>query len=232
VIDPLYDEKGLEYFDLIRDEVICLIPAGTRRLLDVGCGAGATARAAKEKLGIEEIWGIESVEQAAAKARERLDRVIVGDAESIQVPAPDGYFDVLLCADFLEHTRDPWQTLEKLARWLAPQGALIVSLPNLRHLRPLVHIVLDRFEYEESGILDRTHLRFFTRSSMRSLIEGAGFTIERETSNRSRSLRYDAAVALTLGLLKPFTVYQYLFLARRAPRPVPARLQPTPKDGT
>jgi 2-polyprenyl-3-methyl-5-hydroxy-6-metoxy-1,4-benzoquinol methylase len=211
------DTKPLHYFDQVREDVLALVPVGTRRLLDVGCAAGATAAVAKERFAIPEVWGIEGDPEAAGRAALRLDRVLEGDVETLDVPAPPGHFDCILCADILEHTRDPWTLLRGLRPLLAPRGALIVSLPNLRHVRPLALLLLDRFEYEAEGILDRTHLRFFTPRTMRALLEGAGFSIERVSANYSRSWRHDAAVFLTLGLLRPFMAYQILFVARRTP---------------
>jgi len=218
----LYADKPAGYFDLVREDVLALIPRGTRRLLDVGCGTGATARAAKDRLEIAEAWGIEGTERASQVAGPRLDRVLSGDVETCTVPAPDGYFDCILCADILEHTRDPWAVLRELRRLLDPKGVLVVSLPNLRHLRPLWSLVADRFEYEESGILDRSHLRFFTLHTMREMLAETGYEILRRSENRSRNRLYDALVVCSLGLLKPFTVYQYLFVAR------PVRSSPGP----
>jgi 2-polyprenyl-3-methyl-5-hydroxy-6-metoxy-1,4-benzoquinol methylase len=211
----LYQDKPVEYFDLVREDVLALVPAGTRRLLDIGCGTGATARAAKERGAIAEVWGIESAGDAADLAARRLDRVLGGDLEALDVPIPAGYFDCIVCADVLEHLRDPWTSLGRIRELLAADGTLVISLPNVRHLRPLFKIVFDRFEYEESGILDKSHLRFFTPHTMRQLLEQAGFEITRRAQNRSRSPLYDTVVALSLGLLAPFTVYQYLFAARR-----------------
>ena len=129
----------------------------------------------------------------------------------------DGYFDCIVCADVLEHTRDPWEVLRKLRRVLDPKGVLIVSLPNLRHFKPLYVLLMNRFEYEASGILDRTHLRFFTLHTMRQMLRESGYEILRRSENRSRGGMYDVLVLFSLGALKPFTVYQYLFVARGAP---------------
>lgn len=215
----LYANKPAGYFDLLRDDILALIPPGTRRLLDVGCGTGATARAAKDRLEISETWGIEWNEDAARIARSRLDRVLGEDVEACAIPVPDGYFDCIVCADVLEHTRDPWSVLSGLRRLLDPEGFLVVSLPNLRHMKPLYHILMNQFEYEESGILDRSHLRFFTLHTMRKMLTDSGFEILRRSENRSRGGMYDPLVVCSFGALKPFTVYQYLFVARRAPAP-------------
>ena len=166
----LYSEKPAGYFDLVREDILALVPLGTRRLLDIGCGTGATARAAKDRVKIAEVWGIEWTEEASQVARSRLDRVLCEDVETCSVPVPDGYFDCIVCADVLEHTRDPWEVLRGLRRLLDPKGVLIVSLPNLRHFKPLYFLLTNQFEYEASGILDRSHLRFFTLHTMRKML--------------------------------------------------------------
>ena len=213
------DKPATGYFDLVREDILALVPPGTRRLLDVGCGAGATARAAKDRLRIAEVWGVEWNEDAARLAGSRLDRVLCEDIEECSVPAPDGHFDCIVCADVLEHTRDPWEVLRRLRRLLDPKGVLIVSLPNLRHFKPLYFLLTNRFEYEASGILDRSHLRFFTLHTMRKMLLESGYEILRRSENRSRGGMYDVLVLCSLGVLKPFTVYQYLFVARGVPSP-------------
>jgi len=106
-------------------------------------------------------------------------------------------FDVVVCADVLEHLEDPAGVLARVRRWLSPGGALFVSLPNVANVAVRLSLLAGRFEYAEAGILDRTHLRFFTRRSARRLVEGAGFRI--------RSLRATPIPAeLAIPLLRRF----------------------------
>ncbi len=88
-------------------------------------------------------------------------------------------FDVVVCADVLEHLEDPAAVLARVRRWLSPGGVLFVSLPNVANVAVRFALLAGRFEYAEAGILDRTHLRFFTRRSARRLVEGTGFRIRR-----------------------------------------------------
>ena len=210
-----YAEKSDVYYEDPRPEMVRLIPASTKRLLDVGCGNGLFSWNLKKKIGIEEVVGIEYFEDAAAKAVERLDKVLAGDVELMNLDFEENYFDCIICADILEHLKNPWSVLNNLVGFLSPNGRMIISLPNLRHIVPVLKIIFDRFDYEESGVLDKTHLRFFTLSSMKKMFNEAGLTIERIESNRSVSLKFRIANILSLGAFKPFTVYQYIFVLRK-----------------
>jgi 2-polyprenyl-3-methyl-5-hydroxy-6-metoxy-1,4-benzoquinol methylase len=211
---PMYTTKPSSYFSHVRQDVLALIPPGSRRLLDVGCGAGATAAAARRDLGVE-AWGIESIEAAAATATTTLDRVIVGDVETTAIPCADGYFDCILCADVLEHLRDPWSTLRSLQRVLQPAGAIVLSLPNVRQLVPILRIIFDRFEYETEGVCDRTHLRFFTLHTIRQMLQETGYRVEHLVAKRRKGWKWKSLQVATLGLVRPFTIDQYLVVARK-----------------
>jgi 2-polyprenyl-3-methyl-5-hydroxy-6-metoxy-1,4-benzoquinol methylase len=213
--DPLYGEKREFYYGVTRHDLIPLIPDGTKRMLDVGCSNGDTGAAAKKAKGIHEIVGIELFPQAAQAARQKLDRVLEGDIESLDLEFPEGYFDCILCADVLEHTRNPWAVLDKLRPLLHPDGVLIASIPNIRHFKPLVTIIADRFEYEEWGLLDKTHLRFFTLHTIRKMFEGCRFRIVKIERNYSITWIYKVVRVLSLGLLSPFTVFQFFVIVRR-----------------
>lgn len=203
------------YYSLVRQDVIELIPPGTSRLLDVGCGEGATAEAAKRRLNISEVWGIEQVEAVAAVARGRLDGVVRGDVETLSFQWPEGYFDCILCADVLEHLRDPWTVLKRLHGILGSQGVIIASLPNARHVIPLFQIIWDRLEYTSSGILDQTHLRFFTLHTMKKMFVQTGYEITGMVPRYSYGWKLRLFNFATLGRLKPFTIYQYLLVAKK-----------------
>ncbi|MCX7930654.1 MAG: class I SAM-dependent methyltransferase [Chlorobi bacterium] len=203
-----------DYYHLVRYDVVEYVPNYIRRLLDVGCGAGCTADYLKRVRGIETVIGIEYVPHAAAEAAQRLDCVHTGDIEQIELPYPDGYFDCILCADVLEHLRDPWNVLRRLRRLLTPDGVLIASIPNIRHVRVLAKIVFNRFEYEDSGILDQTHLRFFTRHTIEQLFTTTGYDVRFVGANRSRSWKFTLLNAVTFGLARPFSIVQYIVKAR------------------
>lgn len=148
------------------------------RVLDVGCGF-ATTSARIQKLG-NEVTGIESSAEACEVARTRLARVIEADLMSAQ---PGGPYDVLIFADVLEHLPWPVGVLERYLQALAPGGSVIISLPNVGLWSVRFAHLFGQWNYEETGVLDRTHLRFFTRRTARWLIEQAGLRIVQTTYN-------------------------------------------------
>lgn len=213
--NPMYDEKQGAYYAVDRKELIDLIPEGIERLLDVGCADGTTGQNARQRKKIREVVGIEFHPPAAQAARQQLDMVLQGDIESIDLPFPANHFDCILCADVLEHLKDPWAVLRKLHPLLRPDGILIASIPNFRHLHPLLKIIFNRFEYMESGILDKTHLRIFTLHTIRRLFEAEGFRITAIGRIYSSKPPFRLARIVSLGLLAPFTVYQFLITTRK-----------------
>jgi 2-polyprenyl-3-methyl-5-hydroxy-6-metoxy-1,4-benzoquinol methylase len=213
--DKLYTEKKNSYYGFVRLNIIDLIPKSTKHLLDVGCGTGDTGIAAKQQLGLQEVVGIEFYEAAALVAQTKLDRVIVGDIESLKLDFPQGYFDCVVCADVLEHTKDPWHVLRTLRQLLQDEGVLIASIPNIRHIVPMLQIITDRFEYEESGILDKTHLRFFTLHTIRQMFNETGYLIQQVNTNRSIGWKFKLMNLFSLGLMRQFSIYQFIVVAKK-----------------
>lgn len=164
------------YYQCTRPEVVARVQPAGRRILDVGCAAGAMG-ATMLSAGAAEVAGIEVHPPAAGVARSRLSAVYGYDLDAMpELPYPERYFDVITAADVLEHVRDPVAVLRHLRRWLSDSGRLVCSIPNVRHHSVLLPLLLHgRWDYADAGILDRTHLRFFTVDSMRRLLADAGF---------------------------------------------------------
>lgn len=158
-----------------------MIERAPRRVLDVGCFCGGTGRFLKQRYPGCEVVGVEMLEKAAELAAPAYDRVIVGTLEQLsfeEAGLPPHTFDVVVAADVLEHLFNPWQALTRLRGLLAPGGALYVSLPNVRNLKLLSELGRGRFEYAGAGILDVTHVRFFTRQSAVAMLEQTGYVVE------------------------------------------------------
>lgn len=169
-----------KYYVHVRSELFSFVPKETRRLLDVGCAEGTFGAGIMQARPGIEAWGVEPVQAAAARAQERLTRVICGPAENAIEQLPDGHFDCITFNDVLEHMVDPWSMLRGIQRKLAPDGVIVASIPNLRHFPVIQSLLVGAdFRYVQEGILDRTHLRFFTRMSMRRLFEESGLSVLR-----------------------------------------------------
>ncbi|HLC40447.1 MAG TPA: glycosyltransferase, partial [Methylomirabilota bacterium] len=213
------------YFEFARPEVAALVPQDARRILDVGCGSGALGAALKQRDGVE-VVGIESNPEAAELGQARLDRVIVADLDSVaEIPVPLQHFDCIVCADVLEHLLDPERVLSVLLRYLKPDGTLVMSIPNIRNEEILVDLLVNgRWRYQPAGILDATHLRFFTLQEIQELLGRLGLQaegIQASVSKPSPALATLASTVERLGgdrgrFLQESRVIQYIFRARRS----------------
>ena len=142
---------------------------GTKRVLDVGCATGYLAQALTER-GCT-VSGVEFDEKAAEEARPHLDRLVIGDIEELDLAEAfgDDRFDVIVFGDVLEHLRDPVPVLRSARKLLADRGSVVASIPNIAHGSVRLALMAGRFDYQALGLLDSTHVRFFTRSSIEDL---------------------------------------------------------------
>ncbi|HET7541378.1 MAG TPA: class I SAM-dependent methyltransferase [Polyangiaceae bacterium] len=208
-----YQEKASAYFGAARSEVLPLLASTSDRVLEIGCGAGRTLELLKRSGRCRTSYGVELVPAVAEEARSRVDHVFVGSIEDLALPLDPGSMNAILCLDVLEHMVDPWSAVAKLTALLAPGGVLVASIPNVQNYRVILPLLLGRWEYTAEGLLDRTHLRFFTRASAIELLECSGLIVERVnvTGIFGRTLR---ALNL-LPVLRPFLGFQYLLCARK-----------------
>jgi pentatricopeptide repeat protein len=222
-----HDPKTAEaYYEHPRRELLPAIPLAARRVLDVGCGAGALGRVLKEERNVEEVCGVEFIEEAYQRARTVLDRVLHGNIEEMTLPWEDEYFDCIVCADVLEHLVNPSAVMAKLSRVLAPRGVIVISVPNIRFHEVIHMLSHGAWTYYEQGIMDATHLRFFTRTDLRTMIENGGMEAVEIIPLNQRPpsflpLKDDGS--LTLGLVtmdhvdedaySEFRTYQWLGIA-------------------
>ena len=170
---------NLSYYSHPREEMLEFIPKKARKLLDIGCGAGFFGGRVKEHLSGEvEVWGIEPIKFAANEAAKNLDHVFCGTIEETLESIPDNNFDCIIFNDVLEHLTDPEIVLQKIAKKLAPEGVIVASIPNVRYILVLIDLILYRdWKYQDWGVLDKTHLRFFTEKSIARLFDSAGYKI-------------------------------------------------------
>lgn len=172
------DKAANVYPHAARKEMQRFVPETAARLLDVGCNTGGFGVGLKEARTME-IWGVEANETAARQAEQVLDKVVIGNFGP-ELGLPAAHFDVVVFNDVLEHMVDPWGALRYGSELLAPDGTVVVSLPNMLHIENLLHLLRERdFHYEETGTRDRTHLRFFTKKSASRMFDECGYTVLR-----------------------------------------------------
>lgn len=185
-----YDNKPDNYFNNSRHEMLDFLPENTKTLLDVGCGEGAFASFIKEKHQTE-TWGIELMKEEGEKAKKLLDKVFIGEVENFIDELPDEYFDAIYFNDVLEHLVDPYMVLEKIKSKLSKDGVIISSIPNMRYHSALKNLVLNKdWEYQDHGIMDKTHLRFFTGKSIANMYTRLGYKIlTHKGINKTKSIK-------------------------------------------
>jgi 2-polyprenyl-3-methyl-5-hydroxy-6-metoxy-1,4-benzoquinol methylase len=217
-----------DYYQAPRPEVAELVGAPGKRVLEIGCAAGAMGASLLAR-GASEVVGVERHPAAVKLARTRLTAVYRLDLDDFpQLPYPNGYFDCITFSDVLEHLVEPEALLAHLMRYLAPDGTVVISLPNVRHESVALSLLVGgEWEYQDLGILDRTHLRFFTRNGLMAWLERAGLELDRPMnavcSMASEKVARAAELVAALGgdaekWKLEATVIQYLVAARRRDR--------------
>jgi methionine biosynthesis protein MetW len=169
--------KPAVYFQQSRSEMLKYVPVGVKKVLELGCANGNFSELVKIKLGAE-CWGVEINKEAAQAAMKKLDRVINADVNECLADIPDKYFDCIICNDFLEHLVDPYSLLIRLKDKLTDDGVVVASFPNIRYWRNLFELVVyGDWDYQDYGILDKTHLRFFTYKSLMKMFPQLGYEL-------------------------------------------------------
>ena len=159
-----------------RNHIFVGLAAQGSRILELGCADGFISEHLVER-GCT-VTGVEADVQAAEYAKKWCERVIVCDLNRPGWLSTVGRdFDTVLCGDVLEHLANPWSTLREISQVLTPKGRVIISLPNIANLRMRLNLLMGRFDYQTGGILDITHLRFFTLKTARALVEESGYRI-------------------------------------------------------
>lgn len=214
-----YSNKDPDYFSTARIEIAPLLPRFASRVLEIGCGSGQTLEWLRREGRCGHSVGIELTEFAAKEAETRVDEVFCLDIELESPPPSMGRFDLVLMLDVIEHLRDPWAALRRVVSDLAEPNALfIVSVPNAQNYTLVLPLLRGRFEYTERGVLDRTHLRFFTKSSTEDLLRSAGLQTQGWIgTSLSRDLKSGKLNYFTLGAFENFLVCQNIFSAVRSP---------------
>lgn len=212
-----YDSKSEAYFSRARHDILPLLPTFSERVLELGCGNGATLYWLKEAQRVKFTHGLELFEPMANEAEHWLDEVTLGNAEQLLPTFSSSQYDLILCLDVLEHLVDPWQVVDECARLLRPGGTIIASIPNMRTAVVLWKLLVKgEFDYANEGIMDRTHLRWFTRKTAVALMQRPGLHIQAclptPLASGSKSAWFNR---LSLGVFRDFVSIQYLVSATK-----------------
>lgn len=167
------------YHDIPREDVAPFIPAAARSALDVGCSGGGFGRTLRRVLGAQaHIIGVEAVPTRAAEARvgHGYDEVVEGYFPDA-LAGRDDMFDAVFFNDVLEHVLEPGALLEEVRLRLNPTGVVVAAIPSIQYAPVVRALLAGRWDYADSGTLDRTHVRFFTRATMMELFERSGYDI-------------------------------------------------------
>jgi 2-polyprenyl-3-methyl-5-hydroxy-6-metoxy-1,4-benzoquinol methylase len=206
------------YFSTPRREILSHLPANVNQVLDIGCGTGATTALLRTSHQIDWAGGVELRDHVAAEAEKVFDKVWVGSIEQINLEdhiAPQS-LNLILCLDVLEHLSDPCQVVRRISPFLKPRGRLIISVPNIRNWKFITGLMLrGDFSYRDSGLLDRTHLRFFVRETAIELATVGGLRLVSclDAKEYKISKFRNLLLACSFGKASEFIAKQWLVVA-------------------
>ncbi len=219
-LSAAYHEKAGYYFQFTRTDLTDLLPKKTfDSILEVGAGGGNTLLYLKNAGIAKKVTGIELFELPGTEQHNKdIDKFIIGNIEQINADSFTQEFDVIICGDVLEHLADPWSARDKLINWLKPGGYFLASIPNVREFKTVLKILLrGTFTYEEGGVMDKTHLRFFGKKNIIELMSANGLKIEKIVSNLAYPVANTKTRAMinnvTLKFFEQFLAKQYFILS-------------------
>ena len=202
-----------EYYAAERPELLAFLRPHGRfgAALDIGCSSGVLGKTLLDQGMVAACDGVEVNAEAARLAGTRLRRVWSGSLESLAEQIPWAQYELIILADVLEHLADPWAALRLLHARSAPGCRLLLSVPNVRHYKVSLPLLLrGEFRYADDGIMDRTHLHFFTRGSLEETVRDCGWAVRAWGSHmKGRYRRW----YMPTRLLEPFVAVQYMLLA-------------------
>jgi 2-polyprenyl-3-methyl-5-hydroxy-6-metoxy-1,4-benzoquinol methylase len=212
-----YDDKTEGYFSNIRHEMLNYIPRNAKIILDVGCGVGVFGNTLKEEDSTREVWGIELEKKYAVIAVTRLNKVLTGDIMSLLKDIPDYYFDCIVFNDVLEHLVDPFTVLKDIKVKLKDDGVVVCSIPNLLYADIFFDLLKrKKWEYKDFGVLDRTHLRFFTKKTLINMFPELGYNlIKIEGINKIKSRNFKLFNFLTFYYYDECKYMQFACVAKK-----------------
>lgn len=194
-------------------------PEKALRILDIGGGGGVNAVALKKHLNAEVCGVIDISEDAIANADPETDLAVCGNIEDPDILErafeTHGPFDLVMCLDVLEHLVDPWRVVARLHKLMPMDGVLVSSIPNVQNYRGIYRTITGTWNYRDSGLFDRTHLRYFGRASMMQLLTGTGLTAEETFFSYGGKPIPKKLDKWTLGVFSQVLALQYIVRVRK-----------------
>ena len=186
------------------------------KVLDVGCANGKLAKYIKKYKQCH-IVGIEIDTELAKIAEDYCDKVIIADIQK-DISLPIGYFDVIIFGDILEHVVNPEEVLIKFKKYLSDDGIFLISIPNIANWTIRIKLLFGIFKYTECGILDKTHLRFFTLKESRKMLENCGLQILKEYCTCGiKKIDFKFMDLNPSTIYKSLLCYQFIIKAKKSP---------------
>jgi 2-polyprenyl-3-methyl-5-hydroxy-6-metoxy-1,4-benzoquinol methylase len=216
----LYIDKDQKYYSLIRKDIVDQIEGKNLNILEVGAAKCDTLVYLKEAKIANFVMGVDIMKFSNSNQENPIiDKLIIDQIENINFDQFESTFDYIILGDVLEHLYDPWQILNVLKNTLKPKGKIIISLPNIRFLQSFYRIIIKgTFKYDESGLFDKTHIRFFCKSDLKKMVNEAGFSIKKIDS----ILEYDKNFKklsvfnkCTFRLFEEFLTLQYILVGEK-----------------
>lgn len=220
----LYDVKDLQYYANVRKDLVDIVAKSkSQRILEIGAGTADTLLFLKQNKIVTEVVGVDIFSlPGSAQTNPLIDKFYIIDIEKEDIGYPKEYFDLILCGDVIEHLQDPWLAIQKISYYLKPAGKIVISTPNFRNWRNFVTIFLKgRFLYDpKGGLLDKTHLRFFCKADIESLVDTEEFRLESITpinyfsSHKFQPLTHTLNL-ITFKVFEEFLVTQYIAIGTK-----------------
>jgi 2-polyprenyl-3-methyl-5-hydroxy-6-metoxy-1,4-benzoquinol methylase len=204
-----YSMKAAEYFAGARRDYVTELPVNPQaRILEIGCGEGGTGALALSEGKCGSYCGVELCHKAAEKAKQKLTEVVVGNIEELRLPWGPATFDAVILSEVLEHLVDPWAALRKIRPLLKPEALVFASSPNISHYSAIRMLLRGQWDLTDVGLMDRTHLRWFTPSTYRALFESCGYAVNSTREKEPFRRKARIASALTLGRFRHLFIGQ------------------------
>ena len=208
-----------KYFQSDRPEMLRFINNNPKTSLEVGCREATHSKLLKKTFNLDESWGIEPEENQKMinEAKDNLDYFISDYLTADTKGLPDNHFDLVVFNDVLEHMYDPWEVLIQTKKLLTTNGIIVISNPNIRHKSILKKLIFnDDFEYQEEGLLDITHIRFFTEKSLKKMLVDCGYEILKIDSLVEEKPRHKKKIFnfLTKNKFKTINTFQFGITAK------------------